>query len=233
MREPGTDYFKMRAILSCLLSASFALGHVASADQIEQRISLPQPEASGEISVEEALRRRRSVREFARGELNLRDVSQLLWAAQGVTARHGYRTAPSAGALYPLEIYVVAGNVEGLSPGVYRYRPAVHELILVVSDDRRKALARAALAQSWVRRTPAVIVLAAVYERTTRKYGKRGRRYVHIEVGHAAQNIYLQAVARDLGTVMVGAFDGEEVQDVLKLPDDHEPLGLMPVGKVR
>ena len=198
-----------------------------------QRIPLPAAASGGEMPVEEALEQRRSIREFSRDGLELDDVSQLLWAAQGVTSRRGFRAAPSAGALYPLELYVVAGDVAGLSPGVYRYRPKKHDLVLVADGDRRKPLAAAALEQGWVRRAPAVLVIAAVYERTMAKYGQRGLRYVHMEVGHAAQNVYLQATARGLGTVMVGAFEDDEVREVLGLPEDHEPLGIMPVGHER
>lgn len=217
----------------CVLSLGLAMSFVTTATAIEQRIPLPAAESEQEMSVEDALRQRRSIREFSRDGLALEDVSELLWAAQGSTSRRGFRTAPSAGALYPLELYIVAGDVAGLSPGVYRYRPEKHDLVLVVSGDRRKPLASAALGQNWVRRAPAVLVITGVYERTTAKYGQRGRRYVHMEVGHAAQNVYLEATAKGLGTVMVGAFDDEQVQKVLSLPADHEPLGLMPIGQRR
>jgi SagB-type dehydrogenase family enzyme len=217
----------------CALSLVLAMSLPTMAMETGQRIPLPAAASGGEMPVEEALEQRRSIREFSRDGLELEDVSQLLWAAQGVTGRRGYRAAPSAGALYPLEIYVVAGDVAGLSPGVYRYRPDKHDLVLVADGDRRKPLASAALDQGWVRRAPAVLVIAAVYERTMAKYGERGRRYVHMEVGHAAQNVYLQATARGLGTVMVGAFDDDEVREVLGLPADHEPLGIMPVGHGR
>ncbi len=209
------------------------MSYVVSAMENEQRILLPEPEFAGDTSVEEALKKRRSVREFSHGSLTLDQVSQLLWAAQGNTGRRGFRSAPSAGARYPLELYLVAGDVDGLSPGVYRYRQEKHDLVLLTSGDHRKRLATAALDQGWVHRAPAVLVITGVYERTMGKYGQRGRRYVHMEVGHAAQNIYLQATARRLGTVMVGAFDDKEVQEVLGLPIDHEPLGLMPVGNKR
>ncbi len=212
---------------------SLAVSHVALGRENNQRVPLPSVESKGEVSLEEAIQLRRSVREFRRRALRLEDVSQLLWAAQGITDRGGFRTAPSAGALYPLEIYVVAGDVEGLSAGVYRYQPETHELVHMRSGDLRRPLASAALGQSWVRRAPAVLVIASVYKRTMGKYGQRGRRYAHMEVGHAAQNVYLQAAARGLGTVLVGAFDDTEVQDVLGLPPDHEPLGLMPVGRKR
>ena len=216
-----------------VLTLSLTMSLVATAMEIEQRIPLPTAESDQEMSVREALKQRRSTRVFSRDGLVLEDVSQLLWAAQGITSRRGYRAAPSAGALYPLELYVVAGDVAGLSPGVYRYRPKKHDLVLVASGDLRKPLASAALAQDWVRRAPAVLLITGVYQRTMAKYGQRGRRYVQMEVGPAAQNVYLQATANGLGTVMVGAFDEEQVQKVLSLPADHEPLGLMPIGKAR
>ncbi len=158
---------------------------------------------------------------------------QSLWSAQGHTHADGFRTAPSAGALYPLEIYVVAGDVADLPAGVYRYQPREHNLVLVQRGDLRAPLASAALGQAWIRSAPAVLAIAGVYQRTARKYGKRGRRYVHIEVGHAAQNVYLQATTRGLATVLVGAFNDTEVQEVLGLPSDHAPLGLMPLGRIR
>lgn len=219
--------------LLCVLSLGLTMSVATTATAAEQRIPLPAAGISKEMSVDDALEQRRSIRDFSRDGLVIEDVSELLWAAQGITGRRGLRAAPSAGALYPLELYVVAGDVKGLSPGVYRYRPKQHDLILVVSGDRRKPLATAALGQSWVRRAPAVLLITGVYERTMAKYGQRGRRYVHMEVGHAAQNVYLAATARGLGTVMVGAFDDNEIQEVLTLPADHEPLGLMPIGHRR
>lgn len=217
------------------LLIGFAAGllPVVSAGDASQRVPLPEPALDGTQAVERSLAERRSVRGFANANLSLADVSQILWAGQGITHRRGYRTAPSAGGLYPLELYVVAGAVDGLVPGVYRYRPERHELIRVASGDRRRRLAAAALDQRWVRRAPAVLAITAVYERTEAKYGSRGRRYVHVEVGHAAQNVYLQAGARGLGTVIVGAFRDAEVASVLELPADHRPLALMPLGRRR
>jgi SagB-type dehydrogenase family enzyme len=194
---------------------------------------LPEPLRDGRISVERALARRRSIRSYAEEPLSLGALSQLLWAAQGITHPDGYRTAPSAGALYPLELHVVVGAVTGLRPGVYRYEPGRHRLTLHAEGDLRNELAVAALEQDWVAEAPAVLVLSAVYARTARKYGARAPRYVHMEVGHAAQNVYLQAVALDLATVMVGAFHDRRLQQVLRLPSELEPLGLMPVGKPR
>ncbi len=221
----------MRKFLIRVSLVSLAASCAAYSAEDDLRVPLPDPEVRGEMSLEEAIERRRSVREFGRRSLMLDDVSQLLWAAQGVTGERNYRSAPSAGALYPLELYLVAGDVDGLSPGVYRYRPEKHDLVPVASGDRRARLATAALGQRWVRRAPAVMLLAGVYERSMGKYGARGRRYTHIEVGHAAQNVYLQATARGLRTVMVGAFDDDDVQEALELPQSHKPLGLMPVGR--
>ena len=196
-------------------------------------IELPEPRLTGDTSVEEALSTRRSIREYRDEPLTLSDVSQLLWAAQGITDKRGFRTAPSAGALYPLELYLVAGNVTDIPAGIYKYSPYKHNLTRIVDGDKRDALSDAALEQECVRRCSAAIVFSAVYERTTGKYGKRGIRYVHIEVGHAAENLHLQAVSLNLGTVAVGAFFDDEVKQIMNLPEDEEPLYIMPVGKIK
>lgn len=169
-------------------------------------IVLPPPVLDSQISVEQAMQTRRSVRTYSLEPLVLSEVSQLLWAAQGLTNPVGLRTVPSAGALYPLEIYVVAGNVTDLPAGIYQYQYQDHSLLLTSTGDKREDLFEASLHQSAVRDAALVLVISAVYERTTVKYGERGVRYVHMEVGHAAQNIYLQAESLELGTVLVGAF---------------------------
>ena len=160
-------------------------------------------------------------------------MSSTHWAAQGITADGNLRTAPSAGALYPLELYVVAGHVEGLPSGVYHYQPHGHRLVPVVSGDKRHELASAAVKQMWIATAPAVVVFGAVHARTAAKYGSRASRYVHIEVGHAAENLFLQAQDLDLATADIGAFDDQEVARVLRLPGDVAPLLLMPVGAPR
>ena len=191
-------------------------------------IQLPKPARSGVVSLEEVLSQRRATREFAPGPLSERQLSQLLWAAQGTTSPEGYRTAPSAGALYPLEIYVV------LPAGFYHYDPARHRLDRISREDLRPALCRAALEQQAIREAEAVFVMTAVYERTSQKYGAaRGPRYVHLEAGHAAQNLLLEAVALGLGAVPMGAFHDTEVQKALSLPRNHEPLYLIPASKPR
>lgn len=196
-------------------------------------IELPEPIYDSPTSVEQALRGRRSVREYSDEPLTLQEVSQLLWAAQGLTNKRGFRTAPSAGALYPLELYVVVGVVEGLAPSVYKYSPQGHQLHSIASGDRRGALASASLAQSCIREGAIDLVFAAVYERTTKKYGQRGHRYVHMEVGHAAQNVYLQAVSLRLGTVVVGAFQDKAVKSIVGLAEGETPLYIMPVGRMK
>ena len=193
-------------------------------------IALPAPDITGNKFLEQLLQERRSVREYQKSRLSLAQIGQLLWAAQGITDAKGFRTAPSAGALYPLELYAVVGNVETLQAGVYHYEPKSHQLKITREGKFSKVLARAAYGQSSVRDAAAVIVFAAVYERTTTKYSKRGERYVHIEVGHAAENLFLQAQALDLGTVVIGAFYDDEVTEVLQLPSNVSPLLLMPVG---
>lgn len=197
----------------------------------EQKIKLPKPRQKGKISVEEALLSRRSVREYSSKPLTVSDLSQLLWAAQGITRAGGYRTAPSAGATYPLEVYLVTGNVEELPSGIYKYDPRAHDLTLIAAGDKRSDLSRAALGQECIERAPASLVFSAVYERTTGRYGERGRRYVHMEVGHAAQNVYLQAAALNLGTVVIGAFHDDRVRKLIQMPSKEEPLYIMPVGR--
>jgi SagB-type dehydrogenase family enzyme len=196
-------------------------------------IALPAPRVAGEVSVEQALAQRRSLRRFAHTPLSLPAVSQLLWAAQGITHPDGLRTAPSAGALYPLEVYLVAGAVTGIDPGVYRYEPERHRLVPGLEGDVRVGVARAALGQDWISEAPAILVLGAVYERTARKYRERTARYVHIESGHAAQNVYLQAEALGLGTTIVGAFHDDDLSLVVGMSGRVKPLALLPVGRPR
>lgn len=188
-------------------------------------VVLPAPRRDGRLSLEAALQRRRSIRSFTRDSLSTSDVAQLLWAAQGITDPEGFRTAPSAGALYPLECYVAT------SSGVFRYEPASHRLRQHLGGDVRGSLASAAGGQSAVSEAAAVFVVTATYERTARKYGdERARRYAVLEAGHAAQNVLLEAVALGLGAVPVGAFDDEGVARLLRLAPGEAPLYLIPVG---
>jgi len=209
----------------------FLSGNVCAMAQLPETTTLPQPRFKGGISVEEALKQRRSIRKFSESPLTLFEVSQILWSAQGTTYNNRYRTAPSAGALYPLELFLVVGKVQNLKPGVYKYLPVTHQLALIGKEDKRPEMADAALDQSWVRKNAAVMVFSAVEERTTMKYGSRGIRYVHIEVGHAAQNVFLQVQSLGLGAAVVGAFDDEQTRKILNLQKDHHILYLMPIGR--
>ncbi len=190
-------------------------------------IKLSRPVLRGGMSLEEALARRESVRDFSAEPLTPAELSQILWSAQGITSRWGRRTAPSAGALYPLELYLALRN------GLFHYIPVGHQLVQISDRNLLKGLSLAALGQDAVRNAAAVVIIAAVYKRTERKYGRRGERYIFIEVGHAAQNVLLQAVSLGLGAVPIGAFYDDQVKKVLSLPEDHKPLYLVPLGHKR
>ncbi len=200
----------------------------------EEEIKLPAPKHRGTLSVEQAIYDRRSVRRFAKVPISLEDVSQILWAAGGSTVdgmTGPTRAYPSAGAVYPLEIYLVAGNVTGLSPGIYLYDWKKNMLILMKKGDLRAQLAKAALSQGMIREAPVTIVVTAVHAKTARRYGERGAvRYVSMDAGHLGQNVHLQAESLGLGTVMVGAFIDNEVLKVLGVKDEL-PVYMMPVGK--
>ncbi|MDI6795040.1 MAG: SagB/ThcOx family dehydrogenase [bacterium] len=195
-------------------------------------ITLPPPQKAGSVSVEEAIAKRRSKRAFSVKPIEIEKLSQLLWAAQGITDEVGgfKRAAPSAGALYPLEIFVIVGQVSGLEPGLYHYLPFLHHLELIESGDLRVRLARAALSQRFIASAPLSIVITAEYERVTGKYGQRGVTYTHIEVGHVGENLFLQAEAIGLATVPVGAFYDEPVSKLLNLSSGVTPLYIMPFG---
>lgn len=191
-------------------------------------ISLPKPKERGVTSIEEALNKRRSVRDYKRDPLSLEQVSQILWAASGKNLYR--RTAPSAGATYPLEIYLAVGEVEGLDKGVYHYSFSKHCLERIKERDIRNQLSLAALEQGMIVQAPVNIIIAADYGRTTGRYRQRGIRYVYMEVGHVGQNVSLQAIALGLGTVMIGAFEDQKVKEVLGI--EEEPLYIIPVGKI-
>ena len=198
------------------------------------QIYLPSPHQKGSVSLEEAITRRRSKRDFTPEPISPSQLSQILWAAQGISGTSWkYRTVPSAGATYPLEVFVVCGrqSLEGVGDGIYHYNIAHHSLTLHHKGDVRLELARAALEQQFIYQAPVDIVICALYQRTTRRYGSRGERYVHIEVGHAGQNIYLQATALGLATVAIGAFYDEQVREVLRMDEQYTPLYIMPLGR--
>ncbi len=207
-------------------------------------LPLPEVRLDGTVSVERSLAQRRSVRSFTGAPLSLEDLAQVLWAAQGITEpveeappgfswpwMGGLRTAPSAGALYPLELYAVVSRVEGVRPGLYRYVPTAHALEPVTEGDLRDTLADGALRQTAILEAPVSLVFAAVVDRTAAKYGDRAERYVQMEVGAAAQNVYLQCESLDLGTVFTGAFHDDDVKEALTLPDDQRVFAILPVGR--
>jgi len=187
-------------------------------------ITLPKPNFDGPISLEKAITARRSWRDFRSQPLTLEQIGQLAWSAQGQDTKSKYRTAPSAGATYPLVLFVV--NEQGL----FHYLPGKHALEKLTDQDLRSALATAGWGQEFIEAAPLTMVFAAEFDRTTRRYGKRGIRYVYMEAGHAAQNVHLQAEALGLGSVAVGAFDDASVSKVLSLPVNFEPVYMVVVG---
>jgi SagB-type dehydrogenase family enzyme len=230
---------KIIAILALLLILMVVRGAIdksiekGALQRSIENISLPKPRLKGPISLEETIKERRSIRNFASKPLNISQLAQICWAAQGITEEGGFkRAAPSAGALYPLELYLVIReeSIEGLKAGVYRYRPRAHSLEIYSEGDKRNRVARACLYQMFIAEAPLIMIITANYERTTWKYGERGIRYVHLEAGHAAQNVCLEAVALELGTVTIGAFRDKEVSKVLDLPENLSPLYVMPIG---
>lgn len=196
-------------------------------------MKLPPPDTHGSVSVEKAIKKRRTIRSYGPQAVELRQLSQLLWAAQGITETRGFkRAAPSAGALYPLDVYAVLGRqgVRDLEAGVYHYQPGGHQLLQIKIGDLRDRVGRAALSQMWIAAAPIVFVIAAEYGRISGKYGQRGVRYALIEAGHIGQNLFLQAEALGLRAGIVGAFDERALVKVIHLPRPQEPLLIMPAG---
>jgi SagB-type dehydrogenase family enzyme len=197
-------------------------------------IDLPQVRLSSSMSLEEAIKKRRSVRSYSTDPLTLKEVSQILWSAQGITGALGnypLRAAPSAGALYPLEIYLFVGNVADLSPGVYKYIPIRHKIYKIIDGDKRRALWEACHSQDWVLNAALDLVLTSVDERTTWKYGPRGIQYIFIEVGHVAQNIHLQCIALGLKSCPIGAFEDKKIIKILSLPEGEYPRYVITIGR--
>ncbi len=204
-------------------------------DKIENQnqTQLPQPNQKGDLSLEEAISQRRSQRQFKNQSLELDQISQLVWAVQGITNQtSGFRSAPSAGALYPLEIYLVVGEngVNNLNSGVYHYRPKSHSLDLIVNQNVKSKLSQICLGQDSINQAPISIIITGVFKRTQDKYGNRGERYVYMEAGHAAQNAYLQSESLKLGMVVIGAFNDQNLIDTFQLPDNHQPIYVIPIG---
>ncbi len=231
--------FHLAGILGLTLSGldQFRVRHASAKGRKilakEDLMNLPAPNTHGNLTVAKAMKHRRTVRSFADESLTIDQLSQILWAAQGVTDEGGLkRAAPSGGALYPIDVYAAVGKngVQGLAQGVYLYDPPLHSIRKIVVTDQRKDAAVAALKQMWMATAPVILVLTAEYSRITIKYGKRGKRYAMIEVGHIGQNIFLQCEALGLAAGIVGAFYDKDVARAINAKNDHEPLIMMPVG---
>ncbi len=197
-------------------------------------ITLPEPNLSGDISLEETLQKRRSVREYASTQLTLVEIGQLAWSAQGITDQtRGFRTAPSAGATFPMELYFLITGTDDIAEGAYRYLPDDHVLEQIIEGDLRQNLQSVALGQESITEAPVVLVITGVLSRIEPRYRDRAMRYMYMEAGHVAQNVYLQSVPLEIGTVVIGAFSDDGVSDVLQLDDGEYPLYIMPIGKLR
>jgi SagB-type dehydrogenase family enzyme len=236
------DFCKLIGIL-CLCGSLFTPHRVLSSAKRRplkkkggRRMYLPDPMLDGDVSLERTIHQRRTIRSFESKALTLKQFSQLLWAAQGITEKGGFkRAAPSAGALYPMDIYGAIGKdcIEKLDPGIYLYEPANHSVSLVQEGDFRKDIAIASLGQMWMAHPPLTFVITAEYSRIMVKYGQRGIRYAMIEAGHIGQNIFLQSQAMGLEAGIVGAFEDEKVIKIMGIKKTHEPLLIMPVGYER
>lgn len=224
----------MKILIGVFLLA-LCLGHAGAEIRAEKnlKVNLPPPQKEGLISVESALGQRRSVRSYGETPLALADIGQILWAAQGITSSQNRRTAPSAGALYPLELYLVSGRVSGLSSGIYRYSPRDHDLTMIAPGDVHAQLTTASWSQNWIRAAPAIVVVAAIPARTAVRYGDRTSRYVAMEVGAVVQNIQLQGVSLRIGSTFVGAFDDKPFKKILGLPGNEQVMALVPLGYLR
>ncbi|MDY6787585.1 MAG: SagB/ThcOx family dehydrogenase [candidate division WOR-3 bacterium] len=233
----------MKYVITILMTMGFIMcaGQPDIDYDVIKAVKLPLPDIDSEISVSMALLNRQSVRNYIDKSLTMNEVSQLLWAGYGINRKNtnipqlrgGFRTAPSAGALYPLELYLVVFNVDGLDEGLYHYNAAEHNLELLKKGNLKSKLFEAAMGQNAVKRSAACIVYSAVYSRTIAKYSDRGRqRYVPMDLGHSGQNVYLQAVGLNIGTVAIGAFNDELLADVISMSESETPLYIMPLGKV-
>ncbi len=202
--------------------------NVASKDEL---VKLPIPRTKSDVSVEAALASRRSIRSYKSDALDLEVLGQILWSAQGITeTSKKYRTAPSAGATFPLEMYVLVDNVSGIKAGIYRYYPEEHSIKLSHAGDFKTPIREKAARQGSITQAPFTLIFCADMDRIRPRYKDRSERYVFMEIGHAAQNVHLQCETLNLGTVCIGAFDDIALHEVLKLPKEHIPYNMMPIG---
>jgi SagB-type dehydrogenase family enzyme len=215
----------LKRLLIILLLAGLSADLAAAA---RQQIKLPEPKLIGKMTLEETIFRRRSERSFLPNDLSLEQISQLLWSAQGITEKNfGFRAAPSSGALYPLTIYILKKD------GVFQYLPDGHRLVEISNEDKRPSLVRASLGQGYISEAPLVMVISGNFRIIEAKYGQRAYRYLNMEIGHAAENVHLQAVALGLVSVPIGAFWDDVVAKALDLPDTQDPFYIIPIGYLK
>ncbi len=225
-------FWLFNAVCAVTFSVSFVSSTLAQGE-----VKLPKPSFKGNVSVEEALLGVRSIRNFGSKPLTLGQVSQILWAANGnlppdAVSGATTKVTPSAGGIYPLEVFLVSGqdSVSGLPAGIYRYRPQTNALATLTSGDQRAAVAQSAVGQMWLARAPAIVIIAAEFARMRPKYGDRGVQYVFIEAGNADQNVCLQAAALGLRVGTVGAFNDPQLTQAMKLPKGIDPILIIAVG---
>lgn len=224
------------AVLACMfvilpLAISCKSAKADPAPVAPELIALPKPSTRGNVSIEETLASRRSIRSYADRPLSLQVLSQILWSAQGISeSSKKYRTAPSAGATFPLELYILIDKVDTLQPGIYQYQPLEHSIKLIHRGDFKTPIREKAARQGSISQAPFTLIFCADYDKIRPRYRERSERYVFMEIGHAAQNVHLQCEALNLGTVCIGAFDDEALPKVLKLPEANVPYYMMPVG---
>ena len=205
----------------CLMDPSA----LAQGKRSGEAFKLPPPRYESEVSIEKALLERRSIRSYKEEPLTLNDLSQVLWAAQGITEpKKGLRAAPSPRAVYLLEIYVLPGNVTDLPMGTYRYEPQGHELVKTADGNKKAELFQAA-GQAPIKNAPLALVITGLSEKT------QNPAWMYLEAGHAAENVYLQSVSLKLGTVAMAGFKEDEVRKVLNLPEKERVIYIMPIGK--
>lgn len=226
--SPGAFLWYNQGMFVRVMSYFFIITILLEGISFGDVINLPAPKSRGKVTVEEAVQGRRSYREFHPNELNQEQISQLLWSGQGITDNDfDLRAAPSAGALFPLQLLLSKKD------GLYRYVPQGHKLLKMSGEDKRPSLVRAALGQKFLGDAPCVVVITALFDKSRSKYGMRGDRYAFMEAGHAAENICLQAVALGLGSVVVGSFWDNAIAAALELPAGETPVYMIPVGYIK
>jgi len=231
MRNRFVPLLAVLAGLLLLTGPRTGLAAPSAAPGAGQAVRLPGPDTTGKVTLERAIATRRSVREYAPGPLGLAEVSQLLWAAQGITGPGGKRATPSARAVYPLQVWLAANEVTDLPPGIYRYEPQGHALTLIAAGSPRDSLSAAARGQASIQRAAAVVTVLGDRRLAAERFGANAERWLGMEAGFVVQDVYLECTALGLGTVMIGGFDPTAARRALGAAADWEVLGLMPVGR--